>query len=190
LGSILAIGLMSRATGEGVDAVAIETDGIAVQQMLGHYQVDYTPALRELLLSAASAVDVSDPNAVHPLADEAGHVLVQIYVEAVRQLISRNSLDRNMISVVGFLGCRLGEDTALHRAPMLGDPALLSAGIDVPVASGFSPTSEAAVSVEALALGAAKKLMRLAIDVPGLAVLPPESPEVVLFQPEAGWKAS
>ncbi len=189
MGSIVALGLMSRPLGDGVDGIAIECDGISALKVLCSVQLDYTPPLQELLRAATEAAPTCDRLKPDPLITEASHVLMQIWVEAVRQLVSKASLDRNMIMVLGLMGHPLYAATLTQPAWTLGDPALLAAGVDMPVAAGFRPQSDADVTAEMIALAATKKEMRLAIDIPGIEATSPDDENISVFQPETPWVA-
>lgn len=180
---------MARPTGDGVNAVALETDGEAVLQLLGSAQLDYSQPLQELLRSANAAAATGDRFAPDPVIIEADHVLMQIFVEAVRQLISNANIDRKTAVIAGFMGHVLVGVTPTQPARLLGDAALLAAGIDVPVAAGFLCAAGEVVAAEQIALAAAKKLMRRTVDVPGLKTVPSESDAISIFQPQTPWAA-
>ena len=121
---VLALGLMSGTSRDGIDAALIRTDGRAILACGAALTRPFAPAFRERLLSVIGG---SGP------VDEVERELTELHAEAVRELLAAAGVTPAEVAVVGFHG-----QTILH-APQrgltwqIGDGALLAAltGIDV-----------------------------------------------------------
>jgi len=121
---VLALGLMSGTSRDGIDAALIHTDGRAIRACGAALTRPFAPAFRERLLSVIGG---SGPVA------EVERELTELHAEAVRELLAAGEVTPADVAVVGFHG-----QTILH-APQrgvtwqIGDGALLAAltGIDV-----------------------------------------------------------
>ena len=129
-----ALGLMSGTSADGIDAAVLETDGERVTAFGETLTTSYDPALRRAVLALAA-----DPGrAEHDRSLDAA--LTEAYAAASRALLDRTG----PVEVVGMHG-----QTVLHRPErrltvQLGDGALLSRLLSVPVVARFRDADVAA----------------------------------------------
>ncbi len=122
------IGLMSGTSLDGVDAAAIETDGVRVGGFGPSLTLPYEPALRAALRSLLDRADRTAPDDPELLQLE--RQLTEVHVEAVRRLGVPATL-------IGFHG-----QTILHRPRegrtwQIGDAMLLARETGLPVVHDF-----------------------------------------------------
>ena len=163
--TMLAIGLMSGTSVDGIDAALIETDGEARVRPLGFVGTDYSDADRAVLLAAAEAAMGMAAPAITEAMLAAERLLTARHAEAVAALLAQTGRAAGEIAVVGYHG-----QTVAHRPDrgwtwQLGDGAALAAacGIDVvfdlrsaDVAAGGQGAPLLPVYHRALAAGLAK----------------------------------
>ncbi len=122
------IGLMSGTSLDGVDAAAIETDGVRVSGFGPSLTLPYDPALRAALRGLLDRADRTAPDDPELLRIE--RRLTEMHVDAVRRLGVRAAL-------IGFHG-----QTVLHRPEQgrtwqIGDALLLARETGLPVVHDF-----------------------------------------------------
>src|SRR3954454_4387682 len=131
---MLAIGLMSGTSMDGIDVAMIETDGETVSRFgpsaMYFYQEDEVALLRRAMEAAPAMRSRSERLGV--IAD-AEALVTTLHASAVNAFVTVNEIDRATIDVVGFHG-----QTVLHRPKekltvQLGDGALLAREIGIPV---------------------------------------------------------
>ncbi|UZK70959.1 anhydro-N-acetylmuramic acid kinase [Sphingomonas sp. S1-29] len=130
---MLAIGLMSGTSLDGIDAALIETDGEGFVRALGFVGSDYDDSDRALLAAATEVALAMATPGEHPAIAAAERLLTTRHAAAVEALLSKTGIARDAIGVIGFHG-----QTIAHRPDrgwtwQLGDGAALAAvtGIDV-----------------------------------------------------------
>lgn len=131
--TMLAIGLMSGTSLDGVDAALIETDGEAFVRPVAFRGQDYSDAARARLAEAtALALTYDRPRASAEIV-AATELITRTHALAVHELLRRAELAPERIGVVGFHG-----QTVAHRPDrswtwQIGDGEALAraAGIDV-----------------------------------------------------------
>ncbi|MBB2204741.1 anhydro-N-acetylmuramic acid kinase [Gluconacetobacter takamatsuzukensis] len=132
---IRVIGLMSGTSLDGVDAAAIETDGVAVGAAGPVTTIPFPPGLRaraRAILDRAGSLAADDPDL---LAVE--RELTQLHVAAVRALDWPAEL-------IGFHGQTILHRPDVHRSWQIGDAGLLAAETGVPVVHDFRSADLAA----------------------------------------------
>lgn len=140
-----AIGLMSGTSLDGVDVALIETDGKSVKSLGPTGYRRYSDAERELLRQAlADAVGLADRDARPGCLGQAERVVTAAHAEAVSSLLAQHHIARETLDIVGFHG-----QTVLHRPAdrltvQIGDGALLSRALQLPVMHDFRAADVAA----------------------------------------------
>ncbi len=132
---MLAIGLMSGTSLDGVDAAVIETDGETVVRTGKTACLLYEEPLRlrlRALLDAAPGLALDDPEIV-----ALSRVIADRHAEAVAMLACR-------AEIAGFHGQTILHDPPSRRTWQIGDAARLAHKIRLPVASDFRSADVAA----------------------------------------------
>ncbi|MBD8677501.1 anhydro-N-acetylmuramic acid kinase [Sphingomonas sp. CFBP 13720] len=130
---MLAIGLMSGTSLDGIDAALIETDGEGAVEPVAFVGTDYTDDDRAVLAAATELALLFDDPDDHPLIERAEALLTRTHAAAVAALLDRAGVGARAVDVIGFHG-----QTVAHRPDkgwtwQLGDGAALAraTGIDV-----------------------------------------------------------
>jgi anhydro-N-acetylmuramic acid kinase len=132
--AVLAIGLMSGTSQDGVDVALIDTDGERIAQLGATACRPYTNAERTLLRRAmAAAANLTDRTARPGVVAEAERLINDSHAEAVESFLVANGLQRGEVAVIGFHG-----QTLLHRPErrltlQIGDGRALAARLGIPV---------------------------------------------------------
>lgn len=126
--TMLALGLMSGTSLDGVDAALAVTDGIAVERLGPALTVPYAPELRERLRGVLGGVG--------PVAAVERDITL-FHAEAVRKLLAENGLSAAEIDVVGFHGHTILHRPAERRTWQIGDGQLLADTLGIPVVNDF-----------------------------------------------------
>ena len=143
--SLLAIGLMSGTSQDGVDVALLDTDGERIGRLGATACRPYSKAERTLLRRAtAAAVNLTERTARPDGLAEAERLINDAHAEAVESFLVANGLQRGEVAVVGFHG-----QTLLHRPERLltvqiGDGRALAARLGIPVVYDFRAADVAA----------------------------------------------
>ena len=143
--SVLAIGLMSGTSQDGVDVALIDTDGEAIAQFGATACRPYTSAERTLLRRAtAAAANLTERTARPDLVAEAERLINDAHAEAVQAFLAANDLKAGILAAVGFHG-----QTLLHRPErgltmQIGDGEALAVRLGIPVVYDFRAADVAA----------------------------------------------
>jgi len=142
--TMLAIGLMSGTSLDGIDAALIETDGEAHIRPIAFRSDPYSVSAREQLREVASlALSFERPRA-SPKIVEAEKMLTNRHILAVRQLLSTAGVDASQLGVVGFHG-----QTIAHRPDrgwtwQIGDGAAMAEALNIAVVNDLRSADVAA----------------------------------------------
>lgn len=133
--SLLALGLMSGTSADGIDAALITTDGVTIHDFGETYFLPYPEAVKRDILRAYGQPPEPETAA---LTREITH----LHGQAVTSLLAKAKLDRSQVDVIGFHG-----QTLFHRPPRrkgeqgethsLGDGQLLATSTRIPVIDQF-----------------------------------------------------
>jgi anhydro-N-acetylmuramic acid kinase len=171
--SVLAIGLMSGTSQDGVDLALLDTDGETIAHFGATACRPYGKAERVLLRRAsAAAANLTERNARPGTVAEAEVLVTDAHAEAVEAFLAANDVKADDVSVIGFHG-----QTLLHRPEsgltiQIGDGSALAARLGIPVVYDFRAADMAAGGQGApLAPIFHRALARLSGRKPPLAVL-------------------
>jgi len=129
---VLALGLMSGTSMDGIDVALLETDGRGTARPLGGRTFPYPEAFRKRLAAAVRAVTPAAPEA-RALARE----LTDRHAEAVEAFLAGRPEGHRRIEVVGFHGHTLRHRPRLGETVQLGCGARLARRLGLPVVSDF-----------------------------------------------------
>ncbi len=141
---MLALGLMSGTSMDGIDAALIDTDGDAAVRRIAFATTPYDSVFRDRLraaMTAALAMTVPGPD---PLIDAVAEELTVRHAAAVMDLLRDAGVASGEVGVVGFHG-----QTVAHRPDrrwtwQVGDGARLAALVGVTTVSDFRSDDVAA----------------------------------------------
>jgi anhydro-N-acetylmuramic acid kinase len=143
--SVLAIGLMSGTSQDGVDVALIDTDGEKIAQFGATACRPYTRDERTLLRSAtAAAANLTERTARPGIVAKAEQLINDAHAEAVETFLATNDLKPGSLAAIGFHG-----QTLLHRPErgltlQIGDGRALAARLGIPVVYDFRAADVAA----------------------------------------------
>jgi anhydro-N-acetylmuramic acid kinase len=142
---VLAIGLMSGTSHDGVDIALIETDGDIVSRFGATAHRSYSTPERALIRGAtAAALNITDRTARPEIVAAAEATVNDAHAKAVVTFLAANGLRPRDIAVVGFAG-----QTVLHRPErrltiQIGDGRMLATQLGIPVVYDFRAADVAA----------------------------------------------
>lgn len=128
---VLALGLMSGTSIDGVDAALLWTDGNTVVEPRGALTTPYDDALR------AALRDAIDQAEMLPNVKSAERAMTMAHAAAVAALLHQENILPEAVNVIGFHG-----QTLLHRPEagvtwQIGDGAMLAVATEIDVVSDF-----------------------------------------------------
>ncbi|HXQ83709.1 MAG TPA: anhydro-N-acetylmuramic acid kinase [Xanthobacteraceae bacterium] len=142
---VLAIGLMSGTSQDGVDVALIETDGEVITRFGQTAYRPYGTDERALMRSAtAAAANLTERTARSGVIAAAEQCLNAAHAEAVATFLAANDVAADAVTVIGFHG-----QTVLHRPErgltiQIGDGSWLAARLGIPVVYDFRAADMAA----------------------------------------------
>ena len=124
---MLAIGLMSGTSIDGVDAALIDTDGNHRIERLAFHSQPYEPDIADRIRNVLGRSE-SDQETAAVERD-----ITMLHAQAIDTLLARVSIDRTAVGVVGFHGHTLHHEPPRGFTWQIGDGELLAteSGIDV-----------------------------------------------------------
>lgn len=126
--SMLALGLMSGTSLDGVDAALVETDGVAVERFGVALTAAYPPELRQRLRGVLGGTG--------PVAEVERDITV-FHAEVVAKVLAEAGLTAAEIDVVGFHGHTILHRPEQRRTWQIGDGRLLAELTGIPVVNDF-----------------------------------------------------
>ena len=126
--SVLAVGLMSGTSMDGIDAALLETDGEAKLRAVAFLTVPYDPGFRARLSAAV---------AVGSASTELEQELTRRHAEAVRKLLQEAQTASRAIALIGFHGHTVLHAPAERRTVQIGDGSTLAGLTGISVVDDF-----------------------------------------------------
>jgi anhydro-N-acetylmuramic acid kinase len=145
MADLVALGLMSGTSMDGVDVALIETDGQRVARFGPTSYRPYPDAARDLLRKVLlAAATLTDRTARPGIVAEAEALVTAAHAESVEGFLQENNLKPAAIDVIGFHG-----QTVLHRPQArltvpIGDGDALAKRVNIPVVFDFRARDVAA----------------------------------------------
>ena len=141
---MLAIGLMSGTSRDGIDAALIETDGEGANKALAFHAMPYHDGFRLRLAEACQRAMAMERPGFEPLIQAVEREMTQLHVEAIADMLSRSGHLIDDIGVIGFHG-----HTVAHRPErgwtwQIGDGAALAGAFGIPVVGDLRSADVAA----------------------------------------------
>ncbi len=141
---MLAVGLMSGTSLDGIDAALIETDGAGEIRPIAFRSDPYSTQARDQLREASALALSFDKPRASPKIVEAEKVLTNRHVMAVRQLLSSAGVEPGQVDVIGFHG-----QTIAHRPDrgwtwQIGDGAAMAKALGIKVVNDLRSADVAA----------------------------------------------
>lgn len=133
--TMLALGLMSGTSLDGVDAALVVTDGVAVERLGPALTMAYEPERRERLRSVLGGVGP---------VDEVERDITHFHAETVAKLLEVNGLAAAEIDVIGFHGHTISHRPHERHTCQIGDGKLLAELTGIPVVNDFRSADVAA----------------------------------------------
>lgn len=133
--TMLALGLMSGTSLDGVDAALAVTDGVAVERLGTALTTDYPPELRSRLRGVLGGV--GEVEAVE-------HDITRFHAGAVARLLAESGVAAAEVDVIGFHGHTIAHRPQERHTWQIGDGALLARLTGIPVVNDFRSADVAA----------------------------------------------
>lgn len=133
--TMLALGLMSGTSLDGVDAALVVTDGVAVERLGPALTIPYAPEQRERLRSVLGGVGP---------VDEVERDITLFHADAVARLLQANGLAAAEVDVIGFHGHTISHRPQDRHTWQIGDGKLLAELTGIPVVNDFRSADVAA----------------------------------------------
>lgn len=141
---MLAIGLMSGTSRDGIDAALIETDGEGRSEAIAFHAMAYDAGFRLRLAEACVRAMAMEAPGFEPLIAAVEEELTQHHVEAVADLLGRSGHVAEDIDIIGFHG-----HTVAHRPDrgwtwQIGNGKALAGAFGIPVVGDLRSADVAA----------------------------------------------
>jgi anhydro-N-acetylmuramic acid kinase len=144
---MLAIGLMSGTSMDGVDAALLNTDGEYIIQTRGHISLSYDPAFQVQLKLAEHVFYTHQGNSLaaaqylqaqHNInLDKLIQHSTEWHQKAIEQLLYNLNISRESIDIIGYHGQTLFHNPAAGLTVQVGDSQSLANALGISVVSDF-----------------------------------------------------
>ncbi|UAJ08651.1 anhydro-N-acetylmuramic acid kinase [Polymorphobacter megasporae] len=141
---MLAVGLMSGTSMDGIDAALIETDGVDAVRRIAFSTEPYDEAFRARLRGAMSAALAMAAPAPDVEIDSVARELTERHAAAVTALLAAAGVAASAVDVVGFHGQTIAHRPDRRWTWQIGDGALLARLTGIEVVSDFRSADVAA----------------------------------------------
>jgi len=136
--TMLAVGLMSGTSLDGIDAALIETDGQSRVRPVAALTEPYEGTLRERIRASLGSTARS------AALDALERDLTLAHARIVRDLLAGQGIEPSAVGVVGFHGHTVLHRPEVHRTWQIGDGALLARETGIDVVADFRSADVAA----------------------------------------------
>lgn len=130
---MLAIGLMSGTSRDGIDAALIETDGEGAVRPITFHAMPYDEGFRLRLAESCARAMAMDGPGVEPLIASVEEELTELHIEAVADLLGRSGHVAEDVGVIGFHGHTVAHRPDRRWTWQIGDGAALAGAFGIPV---------------------------------------------------------
>ncbi|SNS79040.1 anhydro-N-acetylmuramic acid kinase [Sphingomonas laterariae] len=142
--SVLAVGLMSGTSLDGIDAALIETDGEGQVRPIAFRGERYSEAARTTLKAATELALAFESPRANPEIQAAEELVTRSHILAVRKLLMDAHISPTDVAVIGFHG-----QTIAHRPDrgwtwQIGDGAVMADALGIPVINDLRSADVAA----------------------------------------------
>ncbi|UXC91597.1 anhydro-N-acetylmuramic acid kinase [Sphingobium sp. RSMS] len=141
---MLAIGLMSGTSRDGIDAALIETDGEGASKGIAFHAMPYGEGFRLRLAEACGRAMAMDRPGFEPLIHAVEEELTELHVEAVSDLLARSGHVTQDVAVIGFHGHTVAHRPEWRWTWQIGDGAALAGAFGIPVVADLRSADVAA----------------------------------------------
>jgi anhydro-N-acetylmuramic acid kinase len=131
--TMLAIGLMSGTSRDGIDAALIRTDGEGHVEPLAFHGQSYHPGFRARLAESCARALAMDAPGFEPLIASVEGELTELHVQAVADLLGRSGRQAGEIDVIGFHGHTIAHRPDRGWTWQIGDGAALAGAFGITV---------------------------------------------------------
>ncbi len=164
--NMLAIGLMSGTSLDGIDAALIETDGAGHIRPIAFRSDPYSVQAREQLREAAALALSFEQPRQNPKIVAAEEMMTRRHILAVRQLLAAAQVEPERVDVIGFHG-----QTIAHRPDrgwtwQIGDGAAMARDLGIRVVNDLRSADVAAGGQGAPLLPVYHRALTAGMDVP------------------------
>ncbi|WP_176591267.1 anhydro-N-acetylmuramic acid kinase [Sphingobium sp. EM0848] len=141
---MLAIGLMSGTSRDGIDAALIETDGEGASKGIAFHAMHYHDGFRLRLVEACQRAMAMEKPGFEPLIHAVEEELTELHVEAVTDLLARSGTTAQDVAVIGFHGHTVAHRPERRWTWQIGDGAALAGAFGIPVVGDLRSADVAA----------------------------------------------
>ncbi|MGA1797408.1 anhydro-N-acetylmuramic acid kinase [Sphingomonas sp. 4RDLI-65] len=141
---MLAIGLMSGTSLDGIDAALIETDGEAFVRPIAFRGEPYSDAARAQLAEATRMALTFDKPRASPPVVAAGELITRAHVFAVHKLLADSGVAAADVDVIGFHGQTIAHRPDRRWTWQIGDGAAVARATGITTVSDFRSADVAA----------------------------------------------
>lgn len=141
---MLAIGLMSGTSMDGIDVALIETDGVEALRRVASSGTAYAEPFRVRLRAAMATALAMDAPADVPEIEAVADDLTRVHAAAVGALLAAEGVDASTVDVIGFHGQTIAHRPDRRWTWQIGDGAFLAQLTGIAVVGDFRSADVAA----------------------------------------------